>query len=397
MINTIERIEGLLGEPLFDYQVEAAEKWQAQAGPSRRLCLYFRTGAGKTTTALALLALEGVSEVLVVAPPSTHQAWQAKGVQLGLDVTPISHNKFRQKGYLVSRNRAVVVDEFHMLGGHTGVGWKKMDRLARGMIAPLILLSATPNYNDAERVYCIEHVLAPRRVSGGFLQFISNHCITEVNNYGVLPIVTGFIRFADAEAYLAAMPEVSYLPDDVFVDIEDKEITTSLPPLFDEYNIDVVRGRIMASQMEARHRRSYYLRVDTDGIVHDKIIATLEDIVDNSETPVLVYCMSSEIACALGDTLTERDADVAVVTGKDTAVRKNAVLDRFRAGDLPLLIGTATLGTGTDGLDKVCDTLVIVHDTDDASARKQLIGRILPRGADKDASKKRVIRLLVDA
>lgn len=391
---TLDEVEERLGEPLFDHQTEAATVWMRQSGPSPRLCLYFRTGSGKTTSALMLLALRGVREALVIAPPSTHPAWRLQGEKLGIEVIPISHTIFRAKGYLVSRGRAVIVDEFHMLGGHTGQGWKKLDRLAGGMQAPLILLSATPNYNDAERVYCIEHVLAPQRVRGGFLQFLYTNCETEANPYAAAPVVTGFRHHKDAAEYLASLPEVCYLPDNVTVQIEDKLIPSMLPPLFDDYGIDIVRGRIMASQMEAKHRQWYYERVDADGVVHPKIIAALEDIVDNSATPVLVYCMSSEIACALGDTLRERDAEVAVVTGKDTATRKNAVLDQFRKGDLPLLIGTATLATGTDGLDKVCDTLVILHDTEDASARRQLIGRILPRGKDTDASKKRVVRFV---
>lgn len=45
-----------------------------------------------------------------------------------------------------------------------------------------------------------------------------------------------------------------------------------------------------------------------------------------------------------------------------------------------MLVATATLATGTDGLDKVCDTLLILQDTQDDSLRRQLIGRILPRG-----------------
>ena len=59
-----------------------------------------------------------------------------------------------------------------------------------------------------------------------------------------------------------------------------------------------------------------------------------------------------------------------------------------------MLIGTASLATGTDGLDKMCDTLIILDDTDDDSLRRQLIGRIMPRGADTDTSKKKVYRFV---
>ena len=57
-------------------------------------------------------------------------------------------------------------------------------------------------------------------------------------------------------------------------------------------------------------------------------------------------------------------------------------------------MGTTALATGTDGIDKVCDTLVIVDDVDDAALRRQLIGRILPRGLDTDLTNKRVLRFV---
>ena len=48
----------------------------------------------------------------------------------------------------------------------------------------------------------------------------------------------------------------------------------------------------------------------------------------------------------------------------------------------------------TDGLDKMCDWLIILDDTEDDAMRRQLIGRIMPRGLDTDASGKHVYRVL---
>ena len=49
-------------------------------------------------------------------------------------------------------------------------------------------------------------------------------------------------------------------------------------------------------------------------------------------------------------------------------------------GEIRVLIGTASLATGTDGIDKICNEMIIVDDTDDDALRRQLVGRILPRG-----------------
>jgi hypothetical protein len=42
----------------------------------------------------------------------------------------------------------------------------------------------------------------------------------------------------------------------------------------------------------------------------------------------------------------------------------------------------------------VCDTLLIVDDTDDDAFRRQLIGRIMPRGTGSNVSSKTVERLV---
>jgi len=85
----------------------------------------------------------------------------------------------------------------------------------------------------------------------------------------------------------------------------------------------------------------------------------------------------------------------AVVTGSTPAKQKAAYISAFKDGVLDVLVGTASLATGTDGMDKMCDHLVILDDTDDDALRRQLIGRIMPRGADTDASNKIVHRLVL--
>ena len=83
-----------------------------------------------------------------------------------------------------------------------------------------------------------------------------------------------------------------------------------------------------------------------------------------------------------------------LVTGKMTTHAKQHVVNQFKTGAFDILVGTASLATGTDGIDKMCDHLLIVDDTQDDAQRRQLIGRILPRGEDVDVSNKVVTRLV---
>lgn len=396
MTTDVAELESYAGLSFFDYQRAALAAAATQTGPSQRLCLYYRTGAGKTYTALACVRLWGADEAVVIAPPSTHAAWEGAGDRLGVQLHCMSHAKFRMKDTALSRNVAVIADEMHMFGGHKGQGWKKLERLSRGLNAPLILASATPNYNDADRVYCIERLLDPAGTKGGYLEFVYRNCTTEQNPFGMEPIVTGFRHFETAAEYLAALPKVEYLPDELEYTINNVQLPSMTEQDFEIYGFDKRRHRIIASQIEERHARVNHNLVNEGGYLWPHVYELLSDLFDRATTPVLVYANHSTVARALSLTLEQSNISHGLVTGKTSKSTKQLILDQFIKGDFNVLVGTASLATGTDGLDKMCDWLIILDDTDDDSLRRQLIGRIMPRGTDADASQKNVYRFMLD-
>jgi superfamily II DNA or RNA helicase len=393
-MTALERVAAAAGVTLFDYQVDALGRAIGQPG-RERLCLYHRTGAGKTLTSLLAVAQWGQDRAVVVAPPSTHSQWEQLGQRVGVTVEAMSHAKFRMKGTKLSRNVPVIADEMHMFGGNKGQGWKKLEALARGLDAPLVMGSATPNYNDAERVYCIQRILDPLSCKGGYIEFIYRHCTTEQNPFGKEPIVTGFHRFADAEEYLAALPGVAYLPDELVWSITDVDFSTPVPWAYEVFGYNERKHRMVASGMEDRHTRTFMARVDIDGLIHPHVMSEVLDLIVSAPTPVMVYCNHATIAEALARSLVKIHGPAFVIVTGDTSKRlKHEYVERFKQGKRKVLIGTATLATGTDGIDKMCDRLIILDDTDDDSLRRQLVGRIMPRGADSDASMKQVYRLV---
>ena len=387
----IDWIEQKLGFTLKPEQLEAIAVYNSQT--NKRLCLFYKTGAGKTATALAALAQDKVDHVLVIAPPVTQDAWVNLGRKLDMEVTTISHAKFRQTNYKIARNIPIIVDEFHLLGGHGGVGWKKLDRLARGLQAPLLILSATPQYNDADRVYCVQHVLDPLSVRGGFIAFLYEHCTTEENPFGRMPNVTGFKNYPSAEEYLAALPQVCYIPDDAQFKIVDIDLPGTSTDEFERYNLNRRTNRIMASLMEKRHAQKYLNLIGDDGLIRPHIYDQLTLLVGDAVGPVLLYCNSAQVAGALDRALLEHNVESLLLDGSMTTPQKDRVRQAFLDGAADVLVGTATMATGLDGLDKICDTLVILDDTDDPSLRRQLIGRILPRGYDQQAKVTNIYRL----
>ena len=395
MTDPITKYEGRLGRTFFDHQRGFLQAWlELQL---TRACLYFPTGKGKTLTALAALGLQGRTSALVVTPPVQGPIWQAEGAKLGIDVTTISHAKFRQKEYRLDRNVPLIVDEFHLLGGHNGKGWQKLDRIARGLQAPLVIASATPNYNDAERVYCIKHVLDPHGTKGGYLQFLYEECVTTENPFGRTPNVERFKAYdGSAEQYLKHMPKVHYVEDEAIkqVVIGDIPIHVPLPRAFEDYGYDEREHRIMASRMAEDHTRIKLQFTLPTGEVRPEVYDEIALQVGQASTPTLIFAVHAELAEALHRTALANGTRSLLATGKMTTRAKQEVVNQFKTGDFDILVGTATLATGTDGIDKMCDHMLIVDDTQDDAQRRQLMGRILPRGKDVDVSNKVVTRLV---
>ncbi len=365
----------------FDHQVDAFEQIMAQ--DRKAACLYFPTGKGKTKTALVMMSLLGETEVLVIAPPSTQPDWVAQGRLIGVKVTAISHAKFRQPGYNIpSADTAIIVDEFHLLGGRKSDGWKKFDRrVAPHLRAPFIICSATPSYNDGERVYCVHHVLDPAAAAGGYDQYQLTHCLLEVAYRG-LPNVVGFKEHGSAAEFLAALPGVYYMDDTSSFDIVDTFHSVPIPTEWKTHNFDARTGLLMHSLMTRRvsWQKLHYL--DDDGELRRDVHRWLRQNIDTAG-PTLIYCDKTSIAEPAAKALVGAE----LLTGKTSAKNKAAIINNFRRGRTRVLVATATLATGTDGLDTVCDRLLILQDTQDDSLRRQLVGRILNRGEGNDNDK----------
>lgn len=404
-VDTIEKIEHAFGRPFLGHQREALEdaQQQAQGDSPLRLCLYHRTGAGKTDTSLACVALAGAQRVLIMAPPSTHSNWVLRAAALGLTATVISHTKFRQKTFKITRGDAVIVDEFHMLGGQGAAGFTKFDRACEFIKAPVIICSATPNYNDAERVYCIMHTMAPHTVRGGYIQFLYRHCDVEENPFAKEPIVTSMKDGETAENFLQKLPYVHYVEDEAIKQVHIEEVYLMqdyVPDEFNRFGYDSENKRIMASQMEERHRRRELQALfDRGSTLLPELQTRIAEIIHSplfDGSKIMFFASHVKIATAVHNYLKSgADKKAVLISGASTAVARVEALGSFKVDDsVRYLVGTTALATGTDGIDKVCDTLVIVDDVDDAALRRQLIGRILPRGLDTDLTNKRVLRIV---
>lgn len=372
----IEEIEERLGVKLMTHQHAVAQNLLQQKAP-QRIGIFHRMGAGKTITGLTALAVLDQPTALIVAPKSTHDSWIATASKLGMIVTVISVEKFRQPSFKVRKTEAILVDEMHSLSTQRGQGWKKLHAIMQSLEAPLVIMSATPQYNDAERAYCMARLVAADSVAPNFLEFVYRYFETKANPYSTIPKVVGIKPpFKNEVELLCSFPTISYLGDPRTVDIIEHEIKIHPPKYWTDYHVSLREDRIGDSFLGIRKLEERLLYLDDDGMLRDEIVEELNKIIDLAEQKVLVFSNSQVVASAAAKALSTYE-----YSGKTANRERSAILDAFIDTEaLSVLVGTSALATGTDGMDKVCDTLILLVDTDDAVKRKQLIGRILPRG-----------------
>jgi hypothetical protein len=288
----------------------------------------------------------------------------------------------------------IIYDEVHQAGGHTGDGWKKLNRMAFKMTVPLIMNSATPNYNDHERVFCMT-AIGDKEPVRNFLDWVVKNCITRPNPFSMIPYVDGFLHYPSALEFLRSRPWVAYVEDTATW----KEVSLTLPTptdwvfttLFEEAGASQRHLRMVASDMEKRHKRVELRFIGDDGLIRPEILNAMFRSMHvnegNSSKQWMIYCSHKSVAEALYHTFEsyEVGSEYWIITGDTSEDDVENFKQMFIQSDHGLLIGTSAIATGMDGVDKTCHHMLILDDiVGDNALRRQLIGRILPRGVDDD-------------
>ena len=370
-----------------DGQTEAYRKWDDQQ--LMNMLIFFPTGKGKTKTGLALLAERDYQHAIVIAPLKVQDDWKRDAAVLGMTLRVETVEKFRLNNTKYPKGVPIIFDEAHKLGGHTAIGWKKLNRMATGIMAPIILMSATPNYNDAERVFCLTAICdtAPNR---NYLQWLYDTCNTTPNYFSAIPDVDEDHPFKGRDGgaleFLVDKPWCAYIEDDATWKAVSFRLPMQTDLVFEEYGYDSVKHRIMASDMEKRHRRVNKAFIDDDSFIRqdvwDEVTTVIRGYTNYGQW--LIFCNHKTVAEALYRTST-RDGleETFLITGDTKPEAVEVSKQAFIRSEQGVLIGTTTLAEGVDGLDKTCQALLILDDIEgDPSKRRQLIGRILPRGGD---------------
>lgn len=362
-------------------QNDAYQAWEALE--LKRCLLFFPTGEGKTYTSLALIRVRGWKEVNVIAPKKTHGGWESAARLMGMKLHLYSPELFIQPKTRFERDIPWIVDEVHRLGERAAAGWQRFERMMRKFHHEVVLMSATPNYNKAERAFCLD-VLADPSAIRNYMDWLIFHGEVEASRYSIYPNFVKFKRHETVIDYLSSKRWCFYIEDTADWTRVTLELPNHYNEIFERYGYSRMHKRVVASLMEKYHKRVDQQFIDHRGMIHDDIWEKILEVAwqYTNFKQWLMFCSHKTVADALRKTFqVHMHEEVWTIDGDTKGGDVEPIKKAFVASDRGILIGTTAIAEGLDGLDKTCHALLILDDIrGDHAKRRQVIGRILPRG-----------------
>lgn len=378
-------------EPYQKNAVEGVRLLFNSAEPKRNALLYFTMGKGKTLTAVQIAYNaqhdDRISSVLIVAPPSTHRQWDGLLKQyLSIPYKIVSHQWLGKNEDFIDKNfnrTMVIIDELHQSANRGKVLTKLVTKLVKKCFGAL-LMSGTPFRNKEERLYTVHDWLYDD--AGSYEIWLHRHCDTEPDRFAYYP---KFLRFkaGEIEDFLLSIDQSEYKR--IFIEREDlvyKETNiivhtiNKYSEILEEYSV-YGKNNIQVSN-SVRQKMAYlnylkychYIDRDDNGELklydsRDEVLSIIYDYIGRDP---IVYCFSSKVSKLYFESFFGKCYQVDGKTSKKN--KEKAIADYKRLGGI--MFATDSISTGTDGLQEVTNTIIILDDTMDGTNREQLIGRI---------------------
>lgn len=395
------------------------------------------TGGGKSLLAVETVLRSGhhkTGAVLIIAPKSTFKkTWVAtferQGGPTPRQVNSTKHGKLADADlranvpgvYLINHElftrrdwdgvtpEICVLDECHKISARDGKGGGKLRSFkAKRRIA----MSATPYRNKFENTWTILRWLYPERNESGdiadrsFWRWASAYCTVE-NDFFAGKVVRGektpgliaslipcYIYHAKRARCCEYHPEGFLGTQEPEQIVRTVELTPKMRKAYKQLEQDyiawlgenplvvelpiVMRGRLRQMalgelMLDEEGRVTYPL--DGDSPKYDD----LRDILDNEvpDEQVLVVTHSREFALVVAERLRRDGYSVAEWNGSISQKERDIQGELFESGEKRIMLATiASLGTGTDFLQRVTSTIIWLSRTDDPTDNEQTEGRL---------------------
>jgi SNF2 family DNA or RNA helicase len=384
--------------PPRDYQLRAAH---ALRKTGRLLCAD-ELGLGKTITALTALASTKAFPAVAVVPPHLCQQWERECKRflpdlrvhvaktktvypVDCDLLILSYYKTYNWGFhLKGKVKTIIFDEAQEL--RRGESDKYRGCMMLATDAPYRLgLSATPIYNYGGEFYNVFDVIAPDSL-GTWSEFVKAWCLDYFERRKA--------RLADPKAFGAYLREMGLMTRRTRA-----QVARELPGLvraveyveYDEYTMKeesagalelavkvMERSGSNFDIMRASAELSMRARQATGIAKAPAVAAFIRMLIEESGEPVVVFAWHRAVYDYFKKAL--HDLGLAWHTGTESPTKKQNEIKRFMGGKAKVLLMSLRSGQGVDGLQQVCQRVVIAELDWSPGVIEQCIGRIYRDG-----------------
>lgn len=353
-------------------------------------------------------AVTGRECVIYTGPPKQREAALARAVSERLTVVT-NYERFRDDVELLARIpwQGFAFDEAHRLKGRTTKQTKAAQKITKG--APVILLATgTPVLNRAEELWSYLRLLFPTRFTS-YWKWVREHFhVTEryyqgrlVHEVGeLLPghadilkrQLSGVMFQRTLEEVLPDLPPVTVIEYPVEMTARERGEYTRLADFnwadlgtdSDGYIVNV--NNALSKMTRFRQITSDWASINPALGAGSKVAAAVELVKDLGEQAV-VFTSFKATAYNVVKALSAPGSGVtaAAWTGDQSQAERDAILDRFKAGKLDVVVGTIdAIGEGVDGL-QVARHAVFIDRHMVPARNRQVIGRLQRSGQQASA------------
>jgi SNF2 family DNA or RNA helicase len=365
-----------MAEPPRDYQVQLADLLKASGG----LLCADDVGTGKTVSAITAFVDPALQPALIVCQPHLALQWRSfikrfaphlrthilsKGTPYNFkdkwgdlpDVIISSYGKIRDWAEtLAAIVKSVVWDEAQELR-HEDTQRYAAARVIADATPYRLGLTATPIYNFGIEMYNVMRCIKPEAL-GSRDEFVTEWCAGEaIRNpraFGEYMRASGLMLRRTRADIKRELPKCSSIVHPI--ECDEKALEAGLSGCDDLANIIVSRSESYRGQkMQAAAEFDMRMRQAT-GIAKAGYVAEFVRMLVDGGQKVALFGWHRAVYAIWMKRL--EDLGATMYTGSESPTQKNFAKERFVDGDSKVIMISLRSGSGLDGLQKVCSTVV---------------------------------------
>lgn len=387
-----------LGLPLRDHQIQFTNMFTKV----RRMLLADKMGTGKTPSGISVLCEPERRPAIIVVPThlctqwdrevkrflpgaTTHVIRGFKNYELPkVDVVITSYNRLAPwQDILISpenKFKTLIMDEVHELR-HTGTGKRNICAKLSETVQYCLGMSGTPIYNQGDEIYSVLDVISPDCL-GSKDEFESEWCnwgkVYEPATLNHFLKSQGLMLRRTAEDIGLTFGEASKHIYTIDSDLDKLQEIQNVAKLL---ALSVLSGNV-GEDSESSREFDWKLRHAT-GVAKARPVAEFVKMLVEQGEKVLLAGWHRDVYDIWLKEL--KDLNPVMYTGSETIKEKDEAVQKFIEGKANVFIISLRSGSGLDGLQKVCSTVVLGELDWSPHVMDQVVARL-----DRDGQTKHV-------